>query len=168
MKPATGAELKALTRQKFETRKIILRGEQQRETALALISNLPVDSAKPLEVLVREEVRVRKPDQNSLMWSGPLKDIAEQAYVNGRTFSDVVWHHHFKVEYLPEEYDPELCKDESYRKWDYTPTDERVLVGSTTDLTIKGFSLYLEQVYADGANRGVEFHANPNDARRAA
>jgi hypothetical protein len=27
---------------------------------------------------------------------------------------------------------------------------------------------YLEQVYADGANMGVEFHANPNDARRAA
>jgi hypothetical protein len=155
-------------RQKFESRKIRLVGEQQRETVLALVANLPVDSAKPLEVLVREEVKARKLDQNALMWVGPLKDIAEQAYLNGRSYSDVVWHHHFKAEYLPEEYDPELCKDESYRKWDYTPTGERVLVGSTTDLTIKGFSIYLEQVYADGANMGVEFHANPNELRRAA
>jgi hypothetical protein len=156
-----------VTRAKFETRKIRLVGELQLRTVLALLPNLPLDAEHPLEVLIREEVKGRKPDQNALMWAGPLKDIAEQAWLDGRQFSDVVWHHHFKTLYLPEEFDAELCK-EGYRKWDYSPAGDKVLVGSTTELTVKGFALYMEQVYADGANMGVEFHANPNDARRAA
>lgn len=35
----------------------------------------------------------------------------------------------------------------------------RVLAGSTKNLTVKGFSEYLEQIYAFGAEQGVEFHA---------
>lgn len=157
-----------MTRPKFETRKIRLVGELQLRTVLALLPNLPLDSAKPLEILIREEVKGRKPDQNALMWAGPLKDIASQAWVKGRQFTDFVWHEHFKTEHLPEEYDPELCRHEFYHKWDFKPNGDRILVGSTTDLTVKGFALYMEQVYADGANMGVEFHANPNEARRAA
>lgn len=154
-------------RQPFSTRKIRLVGEQQRETAIAMIRNLPIDPVKPLELVAREEVKARKPDQNALMWVGPLADIAEQAYVNGRTYSAAVWHEHFKAEFLPEEFDAELCK-EGYRKYDYTPAGDRVLIGSTTELTIKGFAQYLEQVIAFGASLGVQFHANPNEARRAA
>lgn len=154
-------------RSKFETRKVRLVGELQLRTVLALLPNLPLDPAHPLEVLIREEVKGRKPDQNALMWAGPLKDISAQAWLDGRQFTDVVWHHHFKTLYLPEEFDAELCK-EGYRKWDYSPAGGKVLVGSTTELTVKGFALYMEQVYADGANMGVEFHANPNEARRAA
>jgi len=156
-----------MTRTKFETRKIRLVGELQLRTALTLLPNLPLDAGKPLEIIIREEVKARKPDQNALMWAGPLKDIAEQAWLAGRQFSDQVWHHHFKVLYLPEEFDAELCK-EGYRKWDFAPYGDKLLVGSTTDLTVKGFAQYMEQVYADGANMGVEFHANPNEARRAA
>jgi len=103
-------------------------------------------------------VKARKPDQNALMWVGPLKDIAEQAWVNGRQFSDEVWHHHFKTLYLPEVFDAELCK-EGYRKWDWSPSGAKVLVGSTTELTVRGFAQYLEQVYAEGAGMGVEFQA---------
>jgi hypothetical protein len=156
-----------MKREKFQTRTIFLRGQQQRDTLYSLVSMLPLDAKKPLEVVIREEVKPRKLDQNALMWAGPLKDIAEQAYLNGRTYSAEVWHHYFKTLYLPEEVDPELCK-EGYRKWDYSPTGDRVLVGSTTQLTVKGFSDYLEQIYAEGAILGVEFHANPNELRRAA
>jgi hypothetical protein len=155
-------------RQKFESRKILLRSEQQVATVLALIPNLPLDPEKPLELLVREEVKARKLDQNALMWVGPLADIAEQGWFNGRQYSAEVWHHYFKEQALPEEYDPELCKNEDYKKWDFTPSGERILVGSTTDLTIKGFSQYLEQIHAFGGSIGVAFHANPNEARRAA
>lgn len=155
------------TRPKFEQRKFRLVGELQLRTVMALLPNLPLDAAKPLEIVIREEVKARKLDQNALMWAGPLKDIAEQAWVEGRQFSDLVWHEHFKKLYLPEQFDAELCK-EGYRKWDFTPAGDKVLVGSTTDLTVKGFAEYLEQVYADGANMGVEFHANPNEMRRAA
>jgi hypothetical protein len=139
-------------REKYKTRNIILLGDQQKELACAAIQNAPAG----VEVVIREPVKVRKLDQNALMWVGPLKDIAEQAYVEGRTFSDVVWHEHFKELYLPEEFDPELTK-EGYRKWDYTPSGRKVLAGSTTQLTIKGFAQYLEQVYAFGASLGVMF-----------
>lgn len=149
-------------RQQFAARKIRLIGEQQRETAIAMIRNLPIDPKKPLELVAREEIKARKPDQNSLMWAGPLKDIAEQGYVNGRSYAAEVWHEHFKSEFLPEEFDSELCK-EGYRKYDYTPAGERVLIGSTTQLTIRGFALYLQQVEAFGAGIGVQFHTNPRE-----
>lgn len=142
---------------KFATRRIILIGESQRELAIALLQNVPLG----LEVLVREPVKVRGLDANALMWAGPLKDISAQAWVQGRQYSDVVWHENFKREYLPEADDPdlgELVKDPfTWRKWDWTPAGDRVLVGSTTDLTKKGFSRHLTQVEAFGAGLGVQF-----------
>jgi hypothetical protein len=145
-----------MKRDKFQTRSILLVGMMQKDTARLVIENAPIDMANPIEVVIREQVKARKPDQNSAMWSGPLKDIAEQAYVNGRTYSADVWHEFLKREYLPEEFDAEICK-EGYRKWSMTPKGERVLVGSTTQLTIKGFALYLQQVEAYGASLGVMF-----------
>lgn len=156
-----------MMRQPFATRKFRLVGELQLRTLMALLPNLPQDPVKPLEIVIREEVKARKPDQNALMWVGPLADIAEQAYVNGRTYSAEVWHQYFKAEFLPEEFDPELCK-EGYQKWDFKPNGERVLIGSTTELTVKGFAQYLEQVFAYGASVGVQFHSSPNEQRRAA
>lgn len=146
-----------MRREKFPTRTIRLVSCVQLQTALALLPNLPLDAEHPLEVILREEVKARKPDQNALMWSGPLFDISEQGYVNGRTYTPEVWHEHFKAEFLPEEFDPELTK-EGYRKYDYTPSGARVLIGSTTELTIKGFAQYLERVIAFGAGIGVMFH----------
>ena len=161
MKLATRQQL---DRAPYVTRKFRLLAEAQRESAIAAIRNAPLDPDKPLECLLREEVKERKPDQNALMWAGPMVDIAEQGYVDGRTFTAEVWHEHFKREYLPEEYDPTLCK-EGYRKWDYTPKGERVLVGSTTDLTVRGFALYLQQIEAYArVELGVQFHASPRKA----
>jgi hypothetical protein len=142
----------------YKTRVIYLAGDMQKETAMLAIKNAPVDMAMPLEVVIRPRQPLRKPDQNALMWSGPLKDIAEQAWVNGRTYSAEVWHEHFKRDFLPEEYIEGITK-EGYRKWDISPSGDRVLVGSTKDLTKKGFSDYLEQVYAFGAGLGVQFSA---------
>lgn len=142
----------------YPTRKIILAGELQRQTALAALSNAPLG----IEVVLREPVKVRSLDANALMWVGPLKDMAEQAYVGGRSYSAEVWHEHMKKEYLPEEYDEKLTKD-GYRKWDIGPDGSRILVGSTTQLTKAGFAMYLEQVYAFGASLGVQFHANPRE-----
>lgn len=120
-------------RQKFPTRKILLRGETQRATA------------------------------NAAMWAGPLKDIEEQAYVQGRTYSRQVWHEHFKEKFLPEHFDPELCK-EGYRKLDTKPDGQIILVGSTTQLTVKGFRDYLRQVEAYAATElGVVFTASPRE-----
>ena len=75
---------------------------------------------------------------------------------------------HFKELFLPEtfqsaEHQAEIAK-EGYRKYDTSPGGKRILVGSTTELTIKGFAIYLQQVEAFGANLGVIYSANPNEA----
>ena len=44
-----------------------------------------------------------------------------------------------------------------YKKWGITPVGDRVLIGSTTQLTVRGMSEYLSQVYAYGASIGVQF-----------
>ena len=146
----------------FQSRTFRLVGIEQRDRLLALVGNLPLDALKPLEVVIREDKKARKPDQNALYWSGPLRDIAEQAWVHGRQFSAEVWHEHFKREFLPDENRPDFddthVKD-GYRKWALTPGDFAVLIGSTTQLTVKGMSAYLEQVYACGASLGVQFGA---------
>lgn len=149
-------------RSKFQERKLYLVSDIQRETILNLVRNLPADSVRPLEIVVREKTKTRGLDANARMWVGPLRDIAEQAWVGGRSYTAEVWHEHFKKEFLPEEFDAELTK-EGYSKWDYTPGGDRVLVGSTTQLTVKGFAQYMTQVEAFGANLGVEFSASPNE-----
>lgn len=149
-------------RPKAEPRRILLSGERQREEAMKALRAAPLDAIRPLECLIREEPKKRGLDQNALMWAGPLRDIAEQAVIEGRRYSDVIWHHQLKKELLPEEFDPELCR-EGYRKWDYDLDGEKVLVGSTTQLTVRGMAFYIEQVHAFGANLGVRFHANPNE-----
>lgn len=154
-------------RGKYVTRSFLLRDAAIKEHTIAAIRNAPEDDERPIEVVIREQVKARKPDQNALMWVGPLADIAAQAYVDGRLYAADVWHEHFKREHLPEEFDPELCK-EGYRKWSISPSGNRVLVGSTTQLTVKGFSEYLEKVHADGGNLGVRFHTNPRDRSLAA
>lgn len=158
----------ALYREKYPTRKIQITDDGSRQRAIASLQNAPLG----IECVLREPEKQRKPDQNQRMWAGPLRDIEVQAWLCGRQYKADVWHEHFKREFLPEEYDPELCM-EGYRKWDFTPTGERVLVGSTTQLKTKGFAQYMEQLYAFGAELGVMFSASPNEAahfeqRRAA
>jgi hypothetical protein len=148
-------------RHKFLTRKIIIIGEVQKALAMSMIENLPVDPVNPLEVTARELVRSRSLDSNAAMWAGTLRDISQQAWVQGKQYSAEVWHEEFKREYLPEEFDDELCKA-GYRKWDFLPNGERVLIGSTTQLTVRGFALYLQTVEAFGAGLGVQFSVNPN------
>ena len=159
-----------MKREKYPTRKVRLIGANQKENAMQVLRNAPLDHEKPLEFIVREEVKARKQDQNSLMWSCQLKCIAEQAYVQGRTYSAEIWHELFKEMFLPDqtlfatsEQQAEMVK-EGYRKYDTRPDGKRVLVGSTTGLTVKGFAIYLQQVEAYGANLGVIYSANPNEA----
>lgn len=154
------ATTQLMKRQPFQTRTFRLVGTDQRARLIALVENLPIDFAKPLEVVIREEKKARKLDQNALYWAGPLRDIAEQAWVHGRQYSAEVFHEHFKREYLPDNESPDFddmhVKD-GYQKWAITPSGDRVLIGSTTGLTVRGMAAYLEQVYAYGASLGVQF-----------
>lgn len=149
-------------RQPIKPRPFLLRDERVRETLIAAIRNLPLDQVQPLEVVIREQIKGRRPDANARMWAGPLKDIADQAWIEGRQHSAEVWAAYFKRELLPEEFDPAMCK-EGYEKWAYDPGGERILIGSTTQLTVKGFAEYVTAIEAFGASLGVLFTASPNE-----
>ena len=155
-----------MSRSAYQTRTILLRSETQRETAAAMLRAAPLDADQPLELVLREKSKGRRLDQNAAMWAGPLRDIAEQAWTKGRKFQAEIWHEHFKREYLPEDDDPDLARlvknPDTYRKWDVTPRGDRVLVGSSTDLTEYGFARYGQQIEAEGSELGVEFHVAPN------
>jgi hypothetical protein len=155
-------------REKYPTRPFVVSNLAVLDRAMACLKGLPIDAINPLEVVIREQVKARKLDQNALMWVGPLKDISEQAYVSGRRYSAEVWHEHFKKQHLPEdsEFDFEgagIVKP-GYKKWDAAPDGSVVLIGSTTQLTVKGFAIYMTKLEADGANLGVMYHANPNES----
>jgi len=162
-------------RPKFNKREIRLVGRVQVDTAIAMLQNCPVDADRPLLLTLGEEPKGRGLDANARMWAGPLRDIAEQAWVTveestgksiSRQFTAEVWHEYFKKEFLFEDDDLDLAEmvKDGYRKWDYAPDGSRVLVGSTTQLTKRGFANYLEQVCAYGAGLGVMFHEAPNRA----
>jgi len=131
-------------------------GKSQAEVAINAIQNAPIDSEYPLEVIIRKEQKGRSLNANALMWAGPLNDIAQQAWVHGRQYSALIWHEYFKEKFLPDFPDPKLVK-EGYRKYEETPDGRRVLIGSTSKLTKLGFSNYMEQIYAYGADLGVRF-----------
>ena len=135
---------------------IRLVGKLQADTAISAIQNAPIDSDKPLEVIIREEQKGRSLSANALMWAGPLNDIASQAWVHGKQYSALIWHEYFKEKFLPDFPDPTQVK-EGYRKYEETPDGKRILIGSTQKLTKHGFSLYMEQIYAYGADLGVRF-----------
>lgn len=147
----------------YQPRTIRLDTPERRRIAIAAIENAP----QHVECVIREPVKVRRLNQNALMWAGPLKDLSEQAWVGGRTYRAEVWHEQMKREHLPEGDEEDLARlvksPETYRKWDVTPSGERVLVGSTTDLTVYGFAQYMEAIFAYGAGLGVMFSASVSE-----
>lgn len=159
------ATIQRMKRPPFHTRTFRIVGTDQRARLMALVENLPIDAEKPIEVVIREEKKKRTPDQNALYWAGPLRDIAEQAWVRGRQYSAEVWHEYLKREFLPDpdhaDFDDSHIED-GYAKWSSMPNGRRVLIGSTTGLTVLGMAAYLEQVYACGASLGVQFSERGN------
>jgi len=135
---------------------IRLVGKLQADTAISAIQNAPIDTERPLEVIIREEQKGRSLSANALMWAGPLNDIASQAWVHGKQYSALIWHEYFKEKFLPDFPDPAQVKD-GYKKYEETPDGKRILIGSTQKLTKHGFNLYIESIYAYGADLGVRF-----------
>lgn len=147
------------------SRTFILINDDVSKNAGAAVANLPTDGT--MEVVMRPVTKIRKQTQNEAMWAGSLKDIAEQAFVEKRQYSAATWHELFKREYLPEDDDPEiesLVKD-GYQKWAITAKGDKVLIGSTTQLKVRGMALYMLAVDAFGASLGVRFSVKPQDNR---
>ena len=165
--------MKPKNREKYPTRTILITNDSAKNIAILAIRNAPLDAINPISVTISEQIKKRSGDANSRMWAGPLKDISEQAYMDGRTFKDVLWHEQFKELFLPDEHNISIeelselvLKPAEYKKYDYKPKGGRILVGSSTELTRRGFYLYLEQIYAEGANMGVQFSMSPSEVAR--
>ena len=140
-------------RNKFGTRQILLRSKQQAETAIQLIGNLPLDQEQPLEILIREQVKQRGTDQNSLYWKR-VGDIAEQGWLQGRQYSKDVWHQYLAKYEMPEEI---VTKDGEIRsKWESLPDGTQTVI-STARLSKGCFADYTAIVESFGASLGVRF-----------
>lgn len=117
------------------------------------MENLPLDLEKPLEVIIREEVKQRGLSQNAYYWMR-LGEIAEQGWFQGRLYSADVWHEYCKKYVMPEEI---VTKDGEIRsKWVDSPDGSRVVI-STTQLAKGCFAEYVGMVEAFGATLGVRY-----------
>jgi hypothetical protein len=131
-----------------------IHNESSKSTVAAIVQRIPID--KVSVVTIEPETKKRTRDQNSMNWAGMLEDFSNQAKLSERHFSAAVWHEYLKEKFLPECYkEGETLKD--YVKWIEMPGGHLKMVGSTTKLTTKGFSDYLEKCYAFGCELDIRF-----------
>lgn len=134
-------------------------------TAIRLNWQAAAQSGNPLAARIYTHKETRTGEQNRLMWVR-LGEISDQAFINGQRFSAEVWAEHLKREFLPEHEGPSRYVKKGYCKWSILPNGERVLKGSTTQLTTAGFSNYMDQIMSYAAQElGVMFGATPEEER---
>lgn len=130
-------------------REFTLRNGNVWQSLVALVkANAPVFAQKgePLRVIVTSEERKRNAEQNRFYWGVALRDIAEQAWVDGKQFDKDTWHEFFARKFG-------VCED-------VTLPDGEIVVRrkSTTQMSVGEFSEYMNQVQAYAARElGVEF-----------
>lgn len=135
----------------------LIRSDQQKELLARKIANLPVDSEKPIQIVISEQTKDRGLDQNGLMWKR-IGEISSQGWINKRQYSKDCWHKYLKDNEMPE--DVEL-KDGTIRsKWVEQIDGSRDVI-STTELSARCFSEYITIIEAFGCSLGVLFSANP-------
>ena len=133
----------------------IFYGQSQRESCLLVISNLPLDGT--MQVTIAPYVKPGSAAQRRGMWGVRLAEIAEQAWLDGRQYSPVIWHEHFKHKFLPDANEDGITLP-GYQKWVELPGGELQMVGSTERLTTKGRAEYMDRVEAFcGVDLGVRF-----------
>ena len=100
----------------------------------------------------------RTNNQNAKHWADVMEQIAEQVSIHDKKYDKETWHEQFKRLFLPEE-SQEGITTEKYKKWMALPSGKYHLIGSTTQLTKKGFSEYMQRVEHYAATElGVTFY----------
>ena len=133
---------------------IIIDSDRAQFHAAQRVNGLPTDGS--MVVTIKPYSKRRTSEQNRLQWAGMLGDIAKQAQIAGRFFSEQVWHEHCKERFLPDVHVDGITL-KNYVKWIEMPSGNLKMVGSTTQLTTKGMTDYLDQCYALGCEMGVRF-----------
>lgn len=118
-----------------------------------------LDRSQPKVMTIAPYKKKRSNGQNSFQWVALLGDFSMQAIIDGRQFAANVWHEHLKEQFLPESYEEGITL-KGYMKWQEMPDGKLRMVGSTTKLTTKGFSEYMDRCYAYGGGElGIRFTA---------
>jgi hypothetical protein len=134
-----------------------MRNDQARESAIAMIRNLPLDDARPMMVTVAPFAKVRGLDANAYYWLR-LGEISAQAWLDGKQYSAEIWHEYARRNIMPDEI---RTKDgETRSKWAELP-DGTATVISTTQLEKRSFADYVTAVEAFAAALGVQFSERP-------
>lgn len=95
---------------------------------------------RPLAVTVEEYKAKRSGAQNRLYWA-LLRQIAEQAWVDGKQYADDIWHAFFAGRFIG---------------WNELPGGGRTPI-STTTLDVASFTEYIDRIQAYAATElGVE------------
>lgn len=105
-----------------------------------------LEKGEPLRVIVTSDEKKRNAEQNRFYWGVALRDISEQAWIDGKQFDKDAWHEYFSRKFG-------VCED-------LTLPDGEIITRrkSTTQMTVGEFSTYVNQVQAWAANHlGVEF-----------
>lgn len=89
--------------------------------------------AEPFELVVRPLKAKRSTDQNRRMWA-LLREVAATVWIDGRQFSDEVWHEHFKRQFIGQE---EIV----------LPSGAKEIRGiSTTTLNVADMGRYMDEI----------------------
>lgn len=115
-----------------------------------------IADGKRVRIRCEEAKDVRSLRQNAFLWGHVYSSIALQAVVNGQRFIDLSWHEHFKRLFLG--YRFELVEPMPGQVITDKRQRVRRVLRSTTELSVKQMSVYLEQVLAWGTTElGVSF-----------
>lgn len=127
----------------------VLRGPSVWQAFVALVKENAksfADRGQPLRIILTSEERKRNAEQNRFYWGVVLRDIAEQAWVNGRQFDKDTWHEYFARQFG-------VCEDVELPNGEIISRRK-----STTQMSVGEFSAYTAQVQAYAANKlGVSF-----------
>jgi hypothetical protein len=118
--------------------------------AYALCKSLTADGKLAI-ITAAECADARSIQQNAFYWGIVLRDIAQQAMIEGRRYIADAWHEHFKRTFLGYQFKRVVIAG---RKRKAVIQELR----STTKLSVKKMSMFLEQVIAFAVtDLGVRF-----------
>lgn len=104
------------------------------------------EGGRPLRLIATSSDSKRNTEQNKRYWGFVLKTVADQAWVEGKQYSQDVWHEYFARKFG-------VCED-------ITLPDGEVITRrkSTTQMTVSEFAEYMNQCESYAATKlGVEF-----------
>lgn len=131
-------------------REFVLDNPQRWNAAQAFVESnreAMIQAKNPLRLIITTEEAKRNAEQNKYYWKAVITQIAEQVWIEGKQFSKEAWHEMAARKFG-------VCKDVEL------PSGEVVIKRlSTTEMRVKEFAKYIEQVMAWAASElGVIFY----------